>query len=78
MYAFRPLIIYLLQYNVDITDLYYAASYNLQSLSGMREKENHTLSRMIGLFIKVDEMEHLTLAEGYIVYLNFNKGNSFI
>lgn len=41
MYAFRPLIIYLLQYNADITDLYYAASYNPQSLSGMRERENH-------------------------------------
>lgn len=33
---------------------------------------------MIGLFTKVDEMEHFTLAEGYIVYLHFNKGNSFI
>lgn len=78
MYAFRPTVIYLLKYNVDIMDLYYAASYNPQSLSGMRDKENHTLSRKIGLFSKVDEMEHFTLAEGYIVYLNFNKGNSFI
>lgn len=68
MYAFRPIIIYLLKYNVDIMNLYY----------GVRDKENHTLSRKIGLFIKVDEMEHFTLAERYIVYLNFNKGNSFI
>lgn len=33
---------------------------------------------MVGLFIKVDEMEHFILVEEYIVYSNYNKSNSFI
>lgn len=44
MYEFRLFIIYLLQYNVDVTDLYYIAFYNPNLLSGIRDKENHTLS----------------------------------